>query len=296
MKPRIFSRKQSGLSLVDLMIGLSLGLISVLAASALMVSNLQLSRTKSDNALLHEQTAMAIAALSHQFKQSGYGEINREKGYKYENPTNLTGNLPPVRGCDTGFANPDATDFACAGGETLPTSFPAFSLVQVLADTVDVNLGQGVDCLGQPVPMNPATGLREVLNHYYVQNGQLFCRATVPDLGNAPAGYPYAGRAVLSGVVALRLRYGQDAQDAHPSGSWTRSGNAAAMLAAGFDDITAWRRVSWVQICVVVQSENVGRSNAAMQYADCDGQVVTAPDLRIYRVFTERIALRNALL
>lgn len=287
---------QRGLSLVDLMMGLSLGLVCLLAASALMVSNLQLSRTKSDNALLHEQTAMAVAALSHQFKQAGFGEINREKGYKYENPTNLSAGVPPVRGCDTGFANPDAADFACAGGETLPTSWPAFSLAQVLADTVDASLGQGVDCLGQPVPTQPATGLREVVNHYYVQNNQLFCRATVPDLGNAPAGYPYPGRAVLSGVVALRLRYGQDAQDAHPSGSWTRSGNAASIQAAGFDGVTAWRRVSWVQLCVVVQSQSAGVSNAPMQYADCDGQLVTAPDLRIYRVFTERVALRNALL
>jgi Type IV Pilus-assembly protein W len=256
----------------------------------------QLSRTKSDNAQLHEQTAMAVAALSHQFKQSGYGEINREKGTKYENPTNLSANLPPVRGCDNGFSNPDAADFSCAGGETLPTSFAAFSLAQVLADAVDANLGQGVDCLGQPVPTNPASGLREVTNHYYVQNGQLFCRATVPDLGNAPAGYPYPGRAVLSGVVAMKVMYGQDAQDAQPTGSWSRSGNAVAMLSAGFDELAAWRRVSWAQVCVVVQSDNAGRSNAPMQYADCNGQPTTAPDLRIYRVFTERIALRNALL
>lgn len=286
---------QAGLSIVDLMIGLGLGLLSVLAATALMTSNVQLSRTKSDNALLHEQTAMAIAGLSHQIKQSGYGDINREKGTKYENPTNLSAALPPLRGCMYGFTDPDAGDFSCSAVNAKGVGFAAFSLAQILSDTVDVNLGLGVDCLGQAVPLNPSTGMREVLNHYYVQGTQLFCRATVPDFGNAPVDYPYPGRAILSGVIAFDVRYGQDTQDAQPSGNWARSGKADTVEAAGFDAVTAWRRVSWAQLCVVVQSENTGLTNRPMQYTDCDGQLITAPDLRIYRVFTERIALRNAL-
>jgi Tfp pilus assembly protein PilW len=295
MKRTESARFQTGLSLVDLMIGLGLGLLSVLAATALMTSNLQLSRTKSDNALLHEQTTMAIAGLSYQIKQSGYGDINREKGTKYENPTNLSADLPPLRGCVYGFTDPDAGDFSCSDATSKSAGFAAFSLAQVLSDTVDANLGLGVDCLGQAVPLNPSTGMREVLNHYYVQGTQLFCRATVPNLANAPADYPYPGRPILSGVVAFDVRYGQDTQDTQPSGNWARSGNADVIEAAGFDEVTAWRRVSWAQICVVVQSENDGRSTTAMQYIDCGEKLVKAPDLRIYRVFTERIALRNAL-
>ena len=296
---------QSGLSLVELMVGITVGLLVSLAATTLLVSNAALLSAKSEQADMFEQASLTLHTLGMHVRQAGYGEINREKGFKFENPSNFRMDLPPVWGCDAGYSKPSNLDFSCnpfpttsGAGQALPDS--SLSLARLEPDSINNPWGEPVDCQGAIVPVSSVTGLREIVNHFYIENGRLMCRAESPDANAQTQAQGQTqgqsqGQAILDGVAGFRVFYGvSDANDA-PTGVWSRATMASGVASLNTDVITAWRKVAWAEVCLLVATQKNGVAMQNMQYQNCDGQTVTATDKRVYKLFRERFALRNAL-
>jgi len=159
---------QKGLSLIELMISLVIGMVVV---GAILVSIMGASRSgKFENAYaqMNEDAQIGLTMLSRDIQMAGYSE-----------PTALvnTGTLPApvyvlnfgnlataIFGCDTDFANPVAAAVACGVGTNaaIETSYQA--------DTQSTVATGGVpsDCLGNAIAAGPPYIVK---NRYYIAAG-----------------------------------------------------------------------------------------------------------------------------
>ena len=185
--------KQQGLSLVELMIAMVIGLILMAGISQVLLSGKRSFNTQSGTGTLQENGRFAMYYLQRDIRMAGFP---RSVG-----PT--TG-VPPM----VAFVAANTTDGGTGGNDQIQVQFNS-----------DPNVpNSDEDCLGQesstvfctggtcPTGTNPAsqtddgTNIWIVTNHYFVQNGALMCRG----IGNA------AAQQIAQGVDSMQILYGRD--------------------------------------------------------------------------------------
>lgn len=289
-----------GFSLVELMVGMALGLIAAAAAGAALLAAHAAYLATTDRVLIEERGQRALAIASMLLRQAGWPG---EPASGSASPA-----LPVVSGADNCGQPAMAAVPACAKaavgqGDALLVRFSGSGRPAAPAQPDDTM----TDCSGYPVAARTAgteaTAGYVAENLLYVAAGadgvpQLLCRYPARRNGLID-GSGWTSGALVRGVESLQLRYGLDLDhDGRPE----RFETASTIPALGE---AAWQRVVAVQIAVAVRGDRPG--SATPVQGNGSGPVwpagTAAGDLppaaaatagKARRVFAATVRLRNA--
>lgn len=292
---------QSGMTLVELMVGMVLSFIIIGAASAVFFAANSIGRSHDVGARLLEDGAFAATKLTRGIQRAGYvdvfsgtgrfrqsfdDEVNnviaREDSLKRDafglRYGNITGSNTAIFGCDNSNFNVNGS---CANGGTssalaiaYQTNIPANSSDLSPSVTTSVTGGSGwADCNGSVPPANTEF----VVNRYFVNNAnQLMC------LGNGSN----TPRQIAANVEQFQVFYGiaQGAQDKR----------VQILTAAQVSATNAWNLVVQVELCLVMRGD-VGTDNNPSVFNNCNGSTTQTTDGRMRKTFRSVVSLRNSM-
>lgn len=292
---------QSGMTLVELMVGMVLSFIIIGAASAVFFAANSIGRSHDVGARLLEDGAFAATKLTRGIQRAGYvdvfsgtgrfrqsfdDEVNnviaREDSLKRDafglRYGNITGSNTAIFGCDNSNFNVNGS---CANGGTssalaiaYQTNIPANSSDLSPSVTTSVTGGSGwADCNGSVPPANTEF----VVNRYFVNNAnQLMC------LGNGSS----TPRQIAANVEQFQVFYGiaQGAQDRR----------VQILTASQVSATNAWNLVVQVELCLVMRGD-VGTDNNPSVFNNCNGSTTQTTDGRMRKTFRSVVSLRNSM-
>jgi type IV pilus assembly protein PilW len=259
-------RHQAGLTLVEIMVSLVLGLLVLLAVASIYIGSRQTYRVQEENARIQESGKYALEVIGRSLKQAG---ADTEMTF---NPVSFTLEcIPPV--C-TAVDN----NGVVAATDTIRTQFYAGR------EELNGGLWRSRDCLGGLVTVN---GL--VTNIFSLVGADLSC--------NTGAG----AQPLVSNVVDLQVVYGID-----PTLGTTAATGGQAVQYVSAPTAAQWSQVVSARVCVQVRSAANGLTVTPQQYLNCAGALGTATgaaalttaaagDLRMYRSFVGTFNLRNRI-
>lgn len=281
-------RQQLGLSLVELMVALVLGLVLMTGIIQVFLSSRQTYTTNEAMARMQENGRFALEFISRSARLAGYAEPI----YIGEKP------LPIVRPSCTGQPGdlPDTPPCSLNGNGNGSDSI-GFIMRPPIID------GARRDCIGHNLD-NPATpaklidGNDLIINEFSIQddNGQsaLTCRTyaydSVTGVGKWTAGPGY--QSLIDGIDRLQILYGISTEGD------SRSANQYVSADRVGGNLSDWQKVRSVRISVLANSVVTTNSMPAnRQFALLDAAPLTAADLnndqRSRQIFTTTIQLKN---
>lgn len=246
--------KQNGVTLIELMVGIAIGLLTVaVATGALMVSR-GVSGTVSDASQLQQQASYAFRVIGQQVRQSGSIRLNMSSStaasgtadpadpvafeVKYINPGNATDTFAPKTDTISGQDSPIL----------LTTGFRNYKESLYTAGGDD---SQFRNCLGQ----QGTDAL--VMSTFSLSGDALMCA------NSAPASAPQTPQPIIQNVADFQVLY--LAQTAGNTGIPKMQYINAATAAAD------WTQVFGVEVCLVIYgTERIEVPNGT-QYKGCDG-------------------------
>ena len=284
---------QRGVTLVELMVGIAIGLLVIaVATSALMVSR-GISGTVSDASGLHQQAAHAMRVIGQQVRQAG----------------SLYLNLNPTGAATTDPAAPVALEVVSPGADASGnTSFNPTKDTLATQQTSDGRTILGVGYRRYPEPLFDGTTISLARNCIGEQGGagtndkrieSIFMLDNDGNLrcGDNPNSKPSLGftslptspgQPIIRNVANFRVRYLVQ--------------NLATLGAPEINDVDAasfntsdLARVQGVEICLVLYGDERINLPAGSEYTDCDGSRVdmTAAALPANRRNRMHLMFRN---
>ena len=264
------SRDQTGFSLVELMIAITLGLIVLLAVGSIYVGSRQTYRVQEDNARIQEAGRYALEVLGRSIRQAG---ANAEMNFN-KTATALQCNVPGV--CDA----IGGADGVIVAGVASPDTL----IVQFYAGSEELNSGSGLwiarDCTGGQAVLGTV-----VTNTFSINGTDLRCTGSVAGV-----------QPLVGNVEDLQVVYGIDTDASGNPGYQSADLYMAAPTAA------QWPSVVTARVCVQIRSANNGLTTSPQTYLNCAGALGTATgtaafstagDLRLRRSFVATYGLRN---
>jgi type IV pilus assembly protein PilW len=303
--PRKSMLRQAGVSLIELMISITVGVIILGAILAVYATTSSTSKQSENATRMSEDAAIALTFMGNYIRQAGYGTPRSavtagNNGYGAQGDANFTG--IPLLGCDRGFSNPTVAlmpDLACnsTGSATSAISLrfegDAFNTIP--------SGSSPTDCLGQivpattPVSYTPDTGgtIALVEARFFVKTGT---NSGVPELycaGNGGASN-FTAQPIMQYVESLSLSYGVAANgDEHTARSYMTATEVLNNAGEGqFLGAERWRNVVSVKVCLVMRSE-LPDQNGSGSYVNCAGSTVTSPGGYLRKAFSSTITMRN---
>lgn len=307
---RLSFRAQRGLTLIELLISLTIGLIVLAAGSMVYVYSGRSSGVSAIGTQLNEDGVLAMNYLQSQIRQAGYSQ----KAVKNSQGALFSG--AAIRGCSGGFKKNKLTagyreEYADTRCEASGTSDAL--LVRYEADVFNTfpnASGNPTNCNGEgittteasPVGMLPAT-YRLADNRFFLLNGSLQCAGSMGASINT-------SQPLFANVEQMVLRYGVAEQPSLEQASTfdaTYHQIVAYMTAAEIDQLATakvgadaiddrWGRVLSVRICLLVRSPDpVNDASNANTYTDCNNVTQEANDNRLRRTFVSTVMLRNRM-
>jgi type IV pilus assembly protein PilW len=241
LRARTRARKcaQSGVSLVEWLVGIALGLLLIAAASKTVVLAHRISATASEAQGLQEQASYALRVIGQQVRQSGSLVIRRPAGadrfdFDRADEISLPGSTALVAGSDGKKGGPGSLTIANLPAAGLPV--------------------QQRNCLGET-----ALESGRMDSTFTLESGQLMCSTTRTTAQKA---------ALAQNVADLQFRYRVR------SGAGVRVMSATGIEAAGL-----WPQVSAIEVCLDMRGSEgdypaVGRyRNCAGQDVARDGHL-----------------------
>lgn len=304
MKTTPFFR-ESGKTIVELMIALTVGLIIMLALISLYVSNRQGYRGSDDKARLDEDGRLALNLLAFHVRMAGYGSLMNAdpKVTKTTFVTPGAAAAEGIQGCSGGFNNASAVSYACKNGTATPDSI----IVRYYVDSSNANnvlasasasaaapTSLPTDCLGQGVIVAPAV----VENRFFIKTNpstnlpELYCAGN-GGTAATDANFFASPQPIAENVTDMKITYGYDANGDQSVDAFYTAQQIDDPHLADPDGSTKWSRVVSTKICLVIRSANDGAATSAQKYRDCGGNLVTAADRRLYATFSTVVALRS---
>jgi type IV pilus assembly protein PilW len=250
------SKFERGLSLIDVLVGLAVGLLVALAALGTMVSTRLTTSALDDSVRLQQRADDLFQNIGLQVAQAGAIEL-------IDNGAN-TGQVSfsgAFTGYDPAVTLANGPIFAIHGIEDAGGS----------TDTLRIsNEGKGSrrNCLGH-LPNET-----RIDSEYSVTDGSLRCMGMGT---NGP-------QPLAEGVEAFQVRYG--VQTASAGGIETRFFNA--------NEILDWSHIQAVSVCLQLVGETRGNPTSSTLRTDCTGAPLLN-DGRIRRVYQRTFSVRNAL-
>ncbi|MGM9428374.1 PilW family protein [Hydrogenophaga sp. MI9] len=294
---------QRGLSLVELMVALTIGLFLMGAVGIIYVNTATTSRGSTLESQMNEDATLALELLQQQVRLAGFSNVNNSGARLFAGRA--------VLGCDGGFTNnAGSTAFEALACNTTTTGSDA---IAVRYEATLLN-SQSVTSSGVQLPANcvnegiatwnalaegasSATPLALADNRYYVANDadgtpSLFCQ------GRTGAGFGTA-TALIPNIENMQVQYAVTALPTagnpipHHVAGYVSASNTALGATAG-----NWPRVAALRVCLLARSATAvptgdNSVNDVGRYLDCDGVEQTATDRRLRRAYITTIQLRN---
>lgn len=252
-----------GVSLVELLVGVAIGLLVVLAGMGTIVLNRTSSNTISDTAALTSQASNALRQVSFVLRQAGALEPST-----VPHPT-VAGQVQHILAQNIDV---QPTTIRCREEAGTCTTNPETLIISYLnRNPPGVTTASEItrDCQGNGVVIPggvPNQGV-QINNFFTLAGGELSCRSTWGRDIDTVATRTIAARSIsvnqpiLSSVEAFQLRYLVD-----QGNNTTRWQRAPAIQTAG-----TWNQVVAVEICLQVRGEVNHGTLMTGKYFDCDG-------------------------
>lgn len=297
------SRHQRGLSLVELMVAMTIGLFLMGAVVIIYVNTSTTSRSSTLESQMNEDASLALEVLQQQIRLAGFSSVDASGARLFPGRAVFGCEGTPSSTSDTPFQNL-ACNVAGTGPDALAVRYEATVLnsqpvTNAAGATVPGNCAnEGIDAWNaQAEGAASATPLSLADNRYYIANDadgtpSLFCR------GRTGAGFGTA-IALIPNIEDMQIQY---AVTALPTAGNPIPHQVAGYVAANNVALGAtaanWSRVAAIRICLLArtaQTAPTGDNSTSDlgQYVDCDGAVQTNTDRRLRRAYVTTIQLRN---
>ncbi len=321
-------RKARGVTLIELMISMAIGLILAAAASYMFLTSQRIYKTIDTRGQQQETAAIVLDFIGRDLKNAGFYPATfpttaAVPGF-YGQYSNIVPSTPVaynqgVFGCSNAVFNPYASPPACPAAVS---GAPDSLVVNYFSsdDFTVEGVGSRSDCLRGSVNTVTynisragvgATNTTTVALPVFITNIYSLGSTTTLALdkqsvntrsfrcaGNSSSGNH---RPLFSGVEELRLRYGvSDGTTIEAPARFHTAAEVSALsaLVVGGVSKTGWQRVVSVQVCIVTKTlDNSVRQTATGTYLNCDNTTVnyTTADRSIYQRSIRTFGLRNNL-
>lgn len=316
--------RQRGMTLVELMVGLVIGIVLSLAAASLYLATRETSRTSQSISDINETGKIALEMIGREIQKAGF--YPAQFGFNAATANQFSGAFENKKEAGNVVFNTGL--FGCDGGNYIPAD-KACPLIPAASapDSIVINyfatpefgagslMGNANDCNRRPVSGDPANHAASaasqpmfVSNRFsivdtasYIDNDKN--TVTVNSLGCHGNGdeAKVAAEPAIEGVEDMVIRYG--IYGAGTDQSPTRFLTAAEVNDAGtIDKRTPWQRVTAVSVCIVVRSlansRQEDKAGEVRTYRNCrDAEPVEPPagSRFIYKSFQRVYAVRNNL-
>jgi type IV pilus assembly protein PilW len=322
-----------GLSLIELMVSLAIGLVLMVAVVSAYLGSVGASRVAEAQGRMNEDAQAALSILTQQLRMAGTNP--KQPDYANDTPRNPVYAAPgggavaayAIRGCDTKFSNvttaADISTLTCDAGSG--TDSVAISYEADPYNTIKNSSDAATDCLGQALPVvtNPylpgtpvkywngtalvsdtagAKTYTVAESRFYIDTAtgvgpSLYCKGNG---GTTP-------QPLVENIENLQIKYGMQDDPADPvnvklGGYVTATELEAVTLVnlAPSNSLNKWSKVVTARVCVIVRSAHpVVPDVASASYYDCEGVLVdsstdpTVEDLRLRRAYSTTVVLRN---
>ena len=301
-RPGINACRQRGLTLIELMISVTIGLVFIFGAVTFLVSGHQSFRAQNSGSRIQENARFALDILKEHVRMAGYNDT-----------TSSLLDLPALiyRGaCKTinGLtANPCSDDTTTDQGDRLAMA------LRIPTGATGV---AAQDCMGSPLTKPN----QHVVNVFWVEQdssgvSSLYCRGYNPDTN---AWHGTEAQPLVDGIEQMQVQYGLVDGNPSSTGNTPSSGtggrvdrylNATDLQTLDATNATRnyWGDVRSVRIALLVsagarQAADDGANTlssdtltAYQTFTLLDGAAYTPAEKRIRRVFSTTITLNNAL-
>jgi type IV pilus assembly protein PilW len=295
-----------GVTLIELLVSVVIGLLLALAASATYLFSKQSYNAVTENSQMEENGRFALTLLTRHIQSAGNVMLNPQAAA-------AQGALDiKITGCDLGFVNArnasSAADVACR--TTTPFDERQSSSVSTFFETDAPSLTgarfEGFNCVGDGASPKVIANLAgttsfttyQATSHLFIstetvptQNGtttmgQLSCAPENSNTGAIGLSQP-----LIPGIEQLSVAY------LLPSVP-TISGEIPRLAQSSFtaDQVRAanrWAEVVAVDLCVLTKSIQPAGNDTGTNYTDCFGNALTRVGAESFRTFRTRVNLRN---
>ncbi len=277
MNAAVRYRRMQGLSLVEVMVSLVIGLVVVGAVLVSYFAAGVTGRQQAAYAEINENAQLALTLIARDLLLAGSATPTGVAAGGLSFTRTYAGR--PVFGCRTGFETPATTgDVACAasGSDALEVVYQADA-----ANSVPTSGNKPTDCLGNGLAAD-AGGVFLAYNRYYLATSSSG-RSELHCASRQGAG----GQPLVDNVEGMTLWYGE-ANAASPR-------VVVRYLRAGA--VSDWGRVISVRVCLLMRSSEavLGSAEDTLTYLDCDSEQQTAADGYVRRAYFSTTTLRNKM-
>lgn len=280
---RIISKvntKQSGFTLIEIMISLALGLVISSAVVQVMISN-----------SMTEKLNRAVAST----QESGRYIISRMRTELLM--VGLYDTLNPLLNDDVDIAEEESFlrnhPIPIAGDFVARPLLGSAQGVDGASDTLVVSLQAQRDCRGFTLGYDPGEEFY-VVNEYFVSDGKLKCRGfdgrVVRGQKVAQGHNNHAAYTILDDVLSFQVSYGVADPLSNNGETLPTQYIDASGLAAAFD---ASQQVVSLRLAVVVKGEGDISLDQTLTFKLLNEDSITAPDKGLYKAFETTVTFRN---
>jgi type IV pilus assembly protein PilW len=295
MKRFSFPAAQSGLTLIEMMVAITIGLLLMVGISQVYLSSLSTQRTQSDVTMLNESSRFTFDLLSRELRKAGFRNSWQQSSANISEFCPTEGTLPQSAYIGINDATTISTSSADLSGTAIAISNKSDVLkVRFYGETAN-GTETMTDCHGYPVAANQLVQDTLYVAPDPANNNEptLWCHTDNP----APATASHPGALPLvAGVESLQLLYGEDTDS-----------DGIINRYVPWNLVSKVHKVSAVKASAVVRGPNALGLGAGMtsvnhfpgydQTANSDaGAVFTPPTAtasRLRKQYSTEIAIRN---
>ncbi|GGH57987.1 hypothetical protein GCM10010975_18160 [Comamonas phosphati] len=263
---------QSGLTLLELMVGITVGLLVVAAAMAALIASRGVAGAVNDASGMQLQAAHAMRTMGQQVRQAGSLYLRLNPGSAAA-PVAFEAHAPAADG-GKGFA--PASDTLLGSSSAMSLGYHRY---KEPVHTASGEQAQARNCLGGPANSSPDQRVESIFQRH---GDQLRCGGN--DTANAP-------QPLVQNVADFQLRY--LLQDNTVPGDARIQYLAADAVGDG-----NWGKVQAVEVCLVLYGNEPVDMPAGSTYTGCDGSAVDMTAAgerarRMHMVFRSIFQLRS---
>lgn len=303
-------RLQSGRTLLELMIALTIGLVILAALGVVYLSTTRTNRQSGDVSRMSEDAAIAFNLLGINLRMAGFSQpraLVLPGGAIIDGVKQVAADRhfvgAAVRGCDHGFADVKKGfyDLTCSAG-----TGPAAIALRFEGDrfnTVPIGTTPS-DCVNNAVTTATPSAIDATLTYALIDSrfvGQIGTTSNTPELLCAGSGG--TGTAIFNAepltqfVDNVQFSYGvaadRESRDVIQYMSASQVDTLPTSAANPVQMVDGrWSRVVNIKACIVMRSENRNQADTGT-YIDCDGNPAASADGYARRAFNSVYALRN---
>lgn len=279
----VSKKRQMGASLMELMVGITIGLLVVLAALGSLVYTHVSSTTMVDATRLQQKADLAFRIISFQTLQAGAMELNSNTTSLDPGTVTLSAKYTGIDPAITLLPTLIVSAHGADGDGTTTQDVLRMSYQDNGTEILDSTLR---DCLGQTTAVT-TKGISVTNTFTFLPvaggGGNLRCQGAA--LGATP-------QPILDGVEDFQVTYG--VRTVTPAGVESFQYFTAADVTAAA--VTNWSNIQTINICLQLRGDTRGNPRPGFTAIAPCGAVLDTNDGFIRRVYRRTFSIRNALL